>query len=320
LWNYLELEQIPLGHIPSKPMDISQLNQDFGIPGSLSFSEKVSGFPLIEITNDCATALISLYGGHVMAFKPVGAAQDLLYFSDSAVFKMGKALRGGIPICWPWFGGHPTETSKPSHGVARNMMWQVSSTETTTTGATRVILTLTDTPDTRQVWDYGFELAIAITVGTTLDLELITRNTGEKAFEITQALHTYFNIGDVQQVKVLGLDGCNYIDKVDGEQVKTQLGEVAIAAEVDRVYMGAPTELTVADPALGRKIRITSKNSTTAIVWNPWIDKAIAMGDLGDNDYQRMICVETANAAQEIITVQPQSDFRLGVSYSSENL
>lgn len=301
-------------------MDISQLEQDFGIPGSLSFSEKVSGFPLIEVVNDCATALISVYGGHVMAFKPHGVPQDLLYFSDSAVFQMGKALRGGIPICSPWFGNHPTDGTKPSHGFARNSVWQVSSTETTIAGATRVILTLTDTPGIRQVWDYGFELAIAITVGSTLDLELITRNTGNKAFEITQALHTYFNIGDVNQVKVLGLDGCHYIDKVDHGQVKTQLGEVAIAAEVDRVYTGAPAELIIADPAFGRKIRITASNSTTAIVWNPWIDKAIALGDFGDTDYQRMICVETANAAEEIITVPPQGTFRLGVSYRCEPL
>ena len=226
-------------------------------------------------------------------------------------------MRGGVPICWPWFGPHPTDSSKPSHGVARKTFWQVSSTETTTTGETRVILKLTDSPESLEKWDYSFELAIAVTVGKTLKLDLVTRNTGSEAFEVTQALHTYFTIGDVDQVKVLGLDGCDYIDKVDGEATKTQLGEVAIAAEVDRVYSDVPSELTIADPALNRKIRITSKNSTTAIVWNPWIDKSKTMGDLPNEDYKKMICVETANAGKEVISVAPQTTYTLTAEYTS---
>ena len=252
----------------------------------------------------------------MVSFQPASSANDLMYLSGDVLYKVGKGIRGGVPICWPWFGPHPTDSSKPSHGVARTSFWQVATTETTTSGATRVILKLVDTPDTRKLWDYSFELAIAITVGKTLELELITRNTGEQAFEITQALHTYFEISDVDQVKVIGLDGCDYIDKVDSGQVKTQLGEVAIASEVDRVYSNTPSELIVNDPALNRNIVVQSKNSTTAIVWNPWIDKSKTMGDFPNEDYQKMVCVETANAAQEIITVAPNTEYRLTAIYS----
>lgn len=300
-------------------MDIQQLNQQFGIEGSVSFTEERAGFPIIEITNEFATAAISVYAAHVISYKPVGA-EDLMYLSEDVVYKVGTGVRGGVPICWPWFGPHPTDSSKPSHGVARKTFWEVASTETTPEGATRVVLKLTDSPESREKWDYSFELAIAVTIGKTLNLELITRNTGDKPFEITQALHTYFKIGAVDQVKVTGLDGCAYIDKVDGAQVKTQAGDVAIASEVDRVYSDVPAELTIVDPALNRNIVITSKNSTTAIVWNPWIEKSKTMGDLPNEDYKQMICVETANAAKEIITVEPGSEFSLVAQYHSESL
>ncbi|AFY37961.1 Aldose 1-epimerase [[Leptolyngbya] sp. PCC 7376] len=300
-------------------MDIQQLNQDFGIDGSVRFTEERAGFPIIEIKNNFATAAISIYAAHVISYQPVNTDEDLIYLSEDVIYKIGTALRGGIPICWPWFGPHPTDGSKPSHGVARKTFWQVSSTETTTTGATRVILKLTDSQESRALWDYRFELAIAVTVGETLNIELITRNTGDKAFDVTQALHTYFKIGNVDQVQVLGLDGCEYIDKVDGGEFKTQLGEVAIAAEVDRVYNDLPAELIIADPALNRKIHITSKNSTTAIVWNPWINKSKALGDFPNEGYKQMICVETANAAKEVITVQPQSQYSITVEYRSES-
>ncbi|MGB2925733.1 MAG: D-hexose-6-phosphate mutarotase [Limnothrix sp.] len=301
-------------------MDIQQLNQDYGIADSLTFTEQESGFPLIEITNGQAQAVISVYAGHVLSYRPVDAATDVIFVSDLVAFKAGKAIRGGVPICWPWFGPDPDGQGRPNHGFVRDRLWQVISTETTTTGETRVILGLNDTPETRKIWDYAFELAIAITVGKTLTIELITRNTGDKAFTITQAMHTYFKIGDISQTKVVGLDNCDYLDKVDGGKQKNQLGEVAIASEVDRVYLNAPSELVIQDVALDRTIKISSQNSKTAIVWNPWIEKAAAMGDLGNENYKTMICVETANAADDTIEIMPHSDFQLSATYALEAL
>ncbi|NJN72133.1 MAG: D-hexose-6-phosphate mutarotase [Limnothrix sp. RL_2_0] len=301
-------------------MDLQRLNQDYGIAGSLKFVERESGFPLIEITNSQGSGLISIYAGHVLSYRPAGATEDVIFLSSDVVFKEGKAIRGGVPICWPWFGPDPEGLGRTNHGFVRDRLWSVISTETTTSGATRVILGLKDTAETRQIWDYSFELAIAITVGSSLTLELITRNTGDKTFTITQALHTYFQIGDISQTKVLGLDNCDYIDKVDGGKQKNQLGEVAIASEVDRVYLAVPNTLTIEDPALSRRINIHSKNSKTAIIWNPWIEKAANMGDLGDTDYKTMICVETANAADDAVKISPQSEYNLTAIYTLENL
>jgi glucose-6-phosphate 1-epimerase len=147
---------------------------------------------------------------------------------------------------------------------------------------------------------------------------LITQNTGNQAFEITQALHTYFKVGDIKQVSVQGLDGCPYLDKVDGGAEKQQTGEITISEEVDRVYTNVPARLVIDDAALGRQIQIQSTGSKTAIVWNPWSEISAKMADLGDQDYERFVCVETANAADDIITVKPGETVQLTAQYSIE--
>lgn len=299
-------------------MTCAALNQDYAIAGQLQFIEPHQGLPWIAVDNDYATAVISVYGGQVLSYQPKTEPQDLLFLSDRAIYALGKAIRGGIPICWPWFGADPDGLGRSSHGFARDRHWFVHRTERTPTGATKIILGLTATPTTKNIWAHDFSLAIAITVGQTLDLTLTTRNTGTTPFTISQALHTYFQVGDIQRVKVIGLANLDYVDKVDGNQLKTQLGEVGIGAEVDRIYRHAPTQLTIADPSLGRNIHITAQNSTTAIIWNPWQTKAASMTDLNDTDYQNMICVETANADQETITITPAEAHTLGASYRIE--
>lgn len=299
-------------------MDLAQLNRDFGIAGQVEFVAGKGEFPFIQVTNEFATASISIYGGHVLSFQPKEASQDLIFLSAIASYKAGKAIRGGVPICWPWFGPDPEGTGRPNHGIARNRLWQVFGTEALPNGATKVTLGFGDTEETRALWPYAFELALEVTVGTALHLTLISRNRGDCPFDLTQALHTYFTIGDIAQTTVEGLDGRNYIDKVDGGQVKPQTGPVAIAAEVDRIYTGVPSELTIVDAALNRRIRITSKGNQTAVVWNPWAEIAAKMADLEDRDYTRFICVETTNAADDVVTVLAQGEFRLEATYAIE--
>jgi glucose-6-phosphate 1-epimerase len=194
-------------------------------------------------------------------------------------------------------------------------MWAVRSTAAIADG-TQVILGLVDTEETQAIWPQSFDFSIVITVSNTLKVELVTRNNGTQAFDITQALHTYFTVGDIAQTKVVGLAGTEYLDKVDGGKTKTQTGEIAIAEEVDRVYLNVPSQLTIDDAALGRKIQIDATGSKTAIVWNPWSAIAAGMADLGDDDYQHFVCVETANAADEVITVAAGSEYRLGATIS----
>ena len=297
-------------------MDLAQLNRKFGIAGQVAFISGKGDFPYIQVTNQRATALISVYGGQVLSFRPQGASHDLIFLSEKAYYQAGKAIKGGVPICWPWFGPDPEGAGRPSHGFARNRPWQVLSAEALPSGDTKVTLGFSDTEETRALWPYEFELAIEVTVGETLNLALVSRNRSNRPFNLTQALHTYFTIGDITQTTVEGLGGTDYIDKVDDGQVKRQSGPVTIAAEVDRIYTGVPSKLTIVDGALNRRIYITSSGNRTAVVWNPWSEISGKMADLEDRDYTRFLCVETTNAADDVVEVPAQGEFRLEVSYA----
>jgi glucose-6-phosphate 1-epimerase len=297
-------------------MDIAQLNTDYDLADQLKFVEGKGGFPLIEINNAKASAAISVYSGQVLSFHPKSEAQDLMFVSDKAYYQTGKATKGGIPICWPWFGPDPESLGRAAHGFVRNRMWNMVRSLTTTDGDTQVILGLSDTPETQSIWPQSFELNLAVTVGESLTVELITRNKGDAPFKLTQALHTYFKVGAINQVQVLGLDGVSYLDKTDGGAEKTQVGAVAIAQEVDRVYKNmTASELMIADPIFDRRICIAAQGSETAIVWNPWMDITAGMADLDDADYQRFICVETANAADDVVTIAPGAEAHLVANY-----
>ena len=299
-------------------MSIEQLNTDYGIAGQLKFVEGKGGFPVIEIENTLARALISVYGGQVLSFQPVTEPEDLMFLSEKAYYQSGKAIKGGIPLCWPWFGSDPENLGRSSHGFARNNFWTVLATEVTPGRETKVKLELVDTAETREIWSQAFNLTLEITVGNTLTLELVTRNTGDKAFSITQALHTYFKVGDIDQVKVLGLANTKYLDKVDNFEEKHQQGAVTIAEEVDRIYTDVPQELVIEDASFARRIKITSDGNKTAVVWNPWVDLCAKSADLEAEDYKRFICVETANAAKDVVEISPNSEYRLFVNYQIE--
>ena len=236
-------------------MNIEQLNNNYGIADKVKFVEGKGGFPVIEISNEHAKAAISVYAAHILSFQPV-LAEDMMFVSSQAYYQEGKAIKGGTPICWPWFGPDPESKGRSSHGIARNRLWEMRDVVSTQDGATQVIMGLTDTEETRKIWDYSFNLAIAITVGSSLTVELITRNTGERAFSITQALHSYFKIGDIDRVAVLGLEDNAYIDKVDNNQQKTQAGAVTFDGECDRIYLDVQPELIIDDKALKRKLRL----------------------------------------------------------------
>ena len=275
------------------------------------------GLPMINVSNDHADAVISVYAGQVLSFTPKGAA-DVLFVSDKAYYAEGKAIKGGVPICWPWFGADPEGKGRPAHGFMRNRMWSEWETRENANGSTTVILGVESSPETLAIWPHAFRLAMEITVGKTLQLALVTRNTGDAAFTITQAMHTYFAVGDIAQTTVTGLEGTQYLDKAaDGNgATKQQDGAISINSEVDRVYLRVPAELAIVDGALNRTIRITSSGNNTAVVWNPWAKIAAGMADLQADDYLRFVCVETTNAADDVVSVPAGGEFRLVAEYA----
>ena len=299
-------------------MNTEQLNTEYAIPGQLKFIQGAGGLPFIEVTTANSSALISVYAGQVLSFRPAGEMDDLMFLSEKAYYQTGKAIKGGAPVCWPWFGADPQGLGRPAHGFVRNRMWNVVATEITVSGAIRVILGLEDTPETIEIWPQSFTLMLEITVGKSLNLELVTRNTGAQLFPVTQAFHTYFKVGDISQVSVSGLEDTDYIDKVDNSALKKQIGPVVINEEVDRIYLGVRDELVINDIVLKRRIRIRSGGSKSAVVWNPWAKISAEMADLQDNDYQNLLCVETTNAATDVVEVSPGRESRLVANYSIE--
>ena len=298
-------------------MNSQDLSQ-FEIKDELQFVNCEHGFTYAEINNAKAHATIATYSGQVLSYRPKSQEKDLLFVSDKAYYQVGKAIKGGIPICWPWFGADPEDLGRAAHGFVRNRQWDMIATESLADGSTKVVMGLTDTEETRDIWPHAFKLLIEITVGDTLKIDLITNNTGDTNIAISQALHTYFYVGDISQVQVTGLEGKDYLDKLEHFATKTQSGPITINGEVDRIYTGVDGDLVIDDASLGRKIRISSAGCSTAVVWNPWDDVARSMGDLGDDDYKIMLCVETANAGPETVDVPAGESCTLTAEYSIE--
>ena len=297
---------------------IENLNARYAIAHHLSFKES-DGLIVVEIDNAHATASICLQGAHLMTWTPKGQ-QPVIWLSPAAKLAPGKSIRGGVPVCWPWFGPHPTQASFPGHGFARTVMWEVIGAKALKDSGTWLAFRLAPTDATRAQWPHPCELVLQVVVGNTLDMDLGTLNTGTAPITIGDALHTYFEVSDLREVAIHGLDGIPYIDKVNGSAQKQQAGPISIYQEVDRIYFNTGHDCVIEDPAWKRRIRIAKLGSRSTVVWNPWIEKANKMGDLGENGYLNMVCVESTNAADDVVTIAPQQEHHLWVRYSVEAL
>ncbi len=298
---------------------LDEWNDNYGIAETLHFVPGKNDMPVAEIDNGLAKAAIALQGAHVLSFQARGQA-PLIWMSPEAKFAEGKSLRGGVPVCWPWFGPHASDSSKPGHGPARTVAWQPVASKANTDGSTRVSFELLQSNAITEMCGHALSVHLHITVGGSLHLELETTNLGEDSFRLGQALHTYFQVGDVQQTRIEGFDACTYIDKVDGGTQKKQHGAIEISAETDRIYLATGKPCEIIDPSMKRKIIIASSGSASTVVWNPWVEIALKMGDLGADGYLNMLCVETANAADDVIELAAGDSHRLIAEYSSQAL
>lgn len=294
--------------------DIENLNRQFALANSLNFVAGPNGTVMINIETPAATAQICTYGAQVLSFKPSMVDEDLLFLSPQSAYGDGKAIRGGVPICWPWFGDDPSGYGRPAHGFARNQVWQVIKTGQADNGAVSVMLQLLPNEVSRKYWHCEFKLQFTITVGDSLSMALTTENTDMESFVISQALHTYFNIGDIENLHLRGLDNYHYLDKTLNFDQKLQQGDVNFVAETDRIYLQSPEQLFIEDAALNRRVVIQSQGSQTTVVWNPW-NKAVTLSDMDNDAYQRFICVETANAADDSIELAPGEAHTLTAQY-----
>ncbi len=300
-------------------MSVAELNQRFAISNHVQFKEITPGIIAAEVSNSHANSNIVLQGAHVATWQPRGQ-EPVIWLSPFAKFAPGKSIRGGVPICWPWFGPHASDSKLPGHGYARTVMWDVQETRALPDGGTFLAFGLVETDATRAQWPHASTARLEVVVGKTLRVELITANTGKAAFVLGEALHTYFQISDVAQMKIRGLEGCDYLDKVGEPARRTQQDAIVIESEVDRVYVDTEADCVIEDKGLKRAIRIAKQGSRSTVVWNPWTEKANKMGDFGENGFRNMVCVESANAFDNLVTFQPGETHRLVVEYSVEPL
>lgn len=275
-------------------------------------NKPIGELEFIEISNDSASANIALQGAHVFHFQAKGK-KPLIWLSDTSQFNQGKPIRGGIPICWPWFGSHNANSTLPNHGFARTALWKHTETKHISNSQTKITLCLVDSPSSFEIWPHRFELLLEIYIGPELKISLTTINRDSQAFDITCALHSYLFIDDVTQAHIKGLDSKPYYDKVDNKQ-KTQHGSPDFKSEIDRVYQQITTPLLVSSP--DRCLKIETNGSQTVVVWNPGEILAAKMPDL--SDYRTMLCVESAAVLNDAMKIQAGESQTLSTILSYE--
>lgn len=263
-----------------------------------------NGFVTIEISNESATAKIALQGAHIFEYNRY-AEPALLWVSRDAVFETGKAIRGGIPVCWPWFGKNPEQPEWPQHGFVRTALWKLEGVKEPDNTVSIVTLSLDHTAIKQPYFPYRFHLKMLITIGEKLAVSLTTENRDGKPFAITEALHTYFNVGSIAAISIIGLEGVTYADALEGFKRKYTDSPIGITNETDRVYLDTRDTVIVRDDRLGRSIIVGKEGSRSTVVWNPWIKKAQSMRDFEDEGYTSMVCIETANALDNSVTIDP---------------
>lgn len=295
------------------PPSTHELNDRFAVADHIRFEAGSGGLPTAVIENRHAVARVSLLGGQVLAYQPRGQ-RPVLWLSPNSQFAVGSAIRGGIPVCWPWFAGHPTDDDKPSHGFVRTRLWQVGATAAGEDGATRLELVIESNSETRSLWPHDFVLSLVITVGADLAVTLTVHNRGNDAFTYTGALHSYFAVSAIEGIRVEGLAGKGYLDKRDDRARKQQQGPITFSAPTDRIYLDTTDTCTIHDPDWSRSIRVAKRGSATTVVWNPWRAWSRATTDMGEGTYRGMVCVEAAKAEDDGEEVAPGGEHRLGTT------
>jgi glucose-6-phosphate 1-epimerase len=272
------------------------------LPSSITLTEAIPGYPVLTIHHATCSARVALNGAHVMEWAPAGQS-PVLYLSPQAVLEPGKPIRGGIPICWPWFNAHPSDETKPMHGIARNRSWTLKKANESEEGV-KLMFILCNDAETHELWPHPFEAQVTILLGQKLEVSLETINKSEASFVIAEALHTYLTVGDIGKITVKGLADTDYLDTVGERTMRHQTGDITFDREVDRQYVSTGT-VTVEDPALGRVITVEKEGSGTTVVWNPWIEKSKRLADLPDEAYHQFLCIEAANAGEAAVTIEP---------------
>jgi D-hexose-6-phosphate mutarotase len=297
-------------------MPNNKLEQQSGKPGRVAFLDGRGELPMVEVTTDWSAAGIYPHGAHITHFK-LNDQPPLLFLSQCSRFAENEPIRGGIPVIFPWFG--PRE-GLPQHGFARLKNWDLKEVVPAPTGSVSVRFALPDCPEASAFPAFSADYVVTVDQALTLQL-IVTNRTQNEEFTFENCLHTYFQVGAVSEISITGLKGTKYLDKVANFARRTETNDaLRIHSEVDRIYLDTTAALELLDPRLRRKIRVEKQGSKSTVVWNPWIAKAQQMPDFGNEEYERMVCIESGNVAANSVKLKPGETSTLTVKLSSEAL
>ena len=285
-------------------IDIDVLNEKYSVEGEVGFANLENDLTFITISNKYAEADICLYGAHVTNYKP-HRTTDILWMSAESNFEQGKPIRGGIPVCFPWFGLHKTDSDKPQHGFARLMYWDVVEVTSEQNGETWVVLKLESSSQTKEYWPFDFCAEMKIRVGQKLSLTLKVTNKSEEHFDYSCALHSYFNLSSIENIAIKGLANTSYHDQLHSADFTQDEEFLSIKNAETRHYFDTENPCVIYDPVFGRKIRIDKAGSKITTVWNPWEETSKKIDDLEDDGFYTFVCVETVNAFNNEIALAP---------------
>jgi glucose-6-phosphate 1-epimerase len=280
-------------------MATSHWQKTLEIPGRVLFSEGNGDLPQLEINTAWSSAEVYLHGAHITHFQKKNEP-PVLFMSQLSRFNKDTPIRGGIPVIFPWFGSREGEAA---HGFARTQTWELREVAQLPTGGVSLRLSLPDSPAAALFQKFSADYLI--TIGKTLTAELTVANLSpHQDFTFESCLHTYFNVGDINAISVTGLKGADYLDKTENFARKTERAEhIKISRETDRIYLDTTAPVEIHDSNLQRRIRVEKTGSLSTVVWNPWVDKAEEMADFGGDEFQKMICVESGNVAENRVTL-----------------
>jgi glucose-6-phosphate 1-epimerase len=289
---------------------------DLLLPEIVRTTQGQGNLPKLEIRTPQASADIYLHGAHITHWQPTGHTQ-VLFLSTQSKFEPTKAIRGGIPICFPWFGPgpDPAHPITPAHGFARTSEWTLDSVEQNPESVT-VTLSLKSSEATRSHWRHDFEANYKVTIGAQLHFELTVTNTGSAPFTFEEALHTYHQVGDATHIKITGLDSVEYLDNRDNLRQKTQQAYIAMDQPVDRFFLDTPATTRIQDPIFHRILQIEKQNSSTTVVWNPGQEGAATFTDMAKEEWKQFACIEAANAKSNAIPLAPGAHHSMSAKIS----
>ena len=276
------------------------------LPPSVRLVQTVDGLPRLDVDSPAATARLFCHGAQLTEWTPSGLAHSVVWTSAHSYFQPGRPIRGGVPICFPWFGPHPDDASQPAHGFVRLADWTLRQAAESGDGTVTLGFELQSDAATRRFWPHDFRLSQSYSIGPTLGMTVRVENSGAAPFTFEEALHTYFAVSDIAQTSIGGLEGTEYLDKVLGFARRRQGGEpLRFTGETDRVYLETGAECHIADPGWQRRISVAKTNSNTTVVWNPWSGRARELKDFGDDEWRAMVCVESANVGGAAVRLAP---------------